>query len=226
MTVPRLLDHHRHDLEASGLSPETIAAAGIYSAPEPETREILGFGVGPGWVIPYPGTENGARPFCRVKPDTPPVWNGKPAKYLSPKGSRNRLYVPPILSGERVRDPGVPLYVTEGEKKALKAVQEGVYCVGLAGVDAWRTRADDGRSVPIADLDQITWRGRTVTIVFDSDLAWKPEVQRAEFALACELRSRGAVVQAVRIPQGPDGGKGPRKNNFPVFGLYCLGWIV
>ncbi len=65
----------------------------------------------------------------------------------------------------------------------------------------------NGKSQPIADLDLITWKGRTVYIVFDSDLATKPPVRDAEFKLARELRDRGARVYAVRLPGGPSGEK-------------------
>ena len=101
------------------------------------------------------------------------------------------------------------MWLTEGEKKSLKACQEGLPCIAVSGVWSWRTRQGqrDSASVPIADLDFITWRGRVVYIVFDSDIATKPEVRDAEIALAQELRHRGARVLAVRLPAGPGGEK-------------------
>ncbi|HEX9710121.1 MAG TPA: AAA family ATPase, partial [Candidatus Thermoplasmatota archaeon] len=104
-------------------------------------------------------------------------------------------------------DPRVPLWLTEGEKKALKGCQEGLCCVAVPGVWSWKTRDARDRSVPIADLDAIAWRGRIVFLVFDSDLATKPQVRLAEFALARELQHRGAIVKAVRLPAGSDGAK-------------------
>jgi hypothetical protein len=101
----------------------------------------------------------------------------------------------------------VPLWLTEGEKKALKACQEGLYCVAVPGVWSWKTRDARDHSVPIADLDAIVWRGRTVFLVFDSDLATKRQVRLAEFALARELQRRDATVKAVRLPGGPAGQK-------------------
>jgi hypothetical protein len=44
---------HREDLHRSGLDDEVIARAGIYSAPERQVRDILGYGAGAGMVIPY-----------------------------------------------------------------------------------------------------------------------------------------------------------------------------
>lgn len=206
MTTRPLQDHHLADLRASGLSEETIQASRCYSGQEPTVRELLGFGVGPGLVFEFPDTENDKGvPFVQVKPDTRPEWmNG--AKYISPKGSGCRVYVPPILPADRLKNPRVPLYVTEGAKKALKACQEGLACVALAGVDAWKDHRT-GKSAPISDLDRIPWKGRRVSVVYDSDFATKPAVRFAEFRLARELRERGAEVSVVRLPGGPNGEK-------------------
>jgi len=88
-----LTQSHRADLKKSGLSNDTILQSGCYSASEDETRDILGFYVGPGLVFPYPGvlTSDG-RPFCSVKPDQPPIINGKPAEYLVRKRKRHSAW--------------------------------------------------------------------------------------------------------------------------------------
>src|SRR5215831_376954 len=192
-----LWEKHKNDLYGSGLSPHTIQLSGCYSVAS--TKHILGFEEGPGLAIPYPDPTGGVEVFVRVKLDKPGT-DGK--RYRSPVGSKNRLYIPPNFEHDAIQDASVPLYLTEGEKKALKACQEGLVCLALAGVWCWKTQDAAGRSVPIPDLDRITWEGRTVTIVFDSDLAKKPNVQRAETALAEELARRGAKVFAVRLPQG------------------------
>lgn len=205
-----LTDAHFADLEKSGLTRATILAAGFYSAPEAETRAILGFGVGPGLILPYRPWRDGLDEFFRVKIDNPGPDDKN--KYRSPRGSGNRMYVPPILDKAILADSSKTLYVTEGEKKALKATQEGFPCIALAGVWSWRTRTktpDGERSVPIHDLDAIAWKGRTVHIVFDFDP--KPgtteKVRAAEAALATELTKRGAQVFAIRLPAGPNGTK-------------------
>ncbi len=96
-------------------------------------------------------------------------------------------------------DPSIPLYITEGVKKVLKAVQEGLPTIGVLGVWSWRGKVDD-RSVPIPDLDRIVWRGRQVFLVFDSDVAIKEQVRWAQFKLGQELRQRVAVPFAVPLP--------------------------
>lgn len=205
-----LAPHHLADLRSSGLSDATLATAGIRSASEEEARAKLRRRekVSPGIEFPYTAL-NGEPGFSRFKLDTPPVGkNGRPCKYLSPIGAPNRLYLAPTLPQEILKDVSRDLLVTEGEKKALKAIQEGFSCIGLAGVWCWRGKnPETGRSEPIPDLDQITWEGRAVFIVFDSDLAENEEVRRAEWYLVQELRRRGAVVRVVRLPEGPDGQK-------------------
>ena len=204
MTTARLLPHHLAELRRSGLSEETILRAGFFSAPEAQVREILGYGCGAGMVIPYYDLLNNGGPVLyRVRLDKPGP-DGK--RYRTPKGATNRFYIPPSLNPAKITDPAVPMYLTEGEKKALKAAQEGLVCVGLPGVWSWKTRTN-GKSHSIPDLDQIPWRNRTVTIVYDSDLAAKAPVQFAEFRLAQELTARGAKVYALRLPGGPQGEK-------------------
>jgi hypothetical protein len=128
-------------------------------------------------------------------------------RYRSPARQPNRLYIPPLLDRAILNDPHAPLWLTEGEKKALKACQEGLACLALPGVWSWWTRDHRDKSIPISDLGLIAWRGRTVYVVFDSDLTSKRPVRLAEWALARELQQRGARVLAIRLPGGSNGEK-------------------
>lgn len=197
----RVNNPHLEDLRRSGLSDETIIDSGVYSAHSEQIRELLGFGViGNGLVIPYLNVEDEA--YVRVKLDQP----GKGGKYRSRQGSKNRLYVPPILPPGVLDDATKTLWITEGEKKALKGCQEGIPCIAVSGVWSWRTKDGDS-SIPIPDLDTIEWNGRIVTIVFDSDTAKNKQVAKAEAELARELAQRGAIVHSVRLPDSGDGQK-------------------
>jgi hypothetical protein len=204
---PALTEPGLADLRRSGLTDATIAAAGLRSVSGAESAALLGMkDVGPGLAFPYPGaTISTGQGFARVKPDVPyPAGSERPAKYLSPcrrlNPEGNRLYVPATLPAGALLDTNLPLLVTEGEKKTLKANQEGYPTVGLAGVYAWLRRADDAESVPIGDLQRVAWEGRLVGIAFDSDAATNPNVLRAEKRLKRELRSRGAIVFVLRLP--------------------------
>lgn len=204
MTVPRILPHHAEELRASGLSDETIFRAALRSVTNEEATALVGFGRSGALAFPYRHTaKDGDQPFTRVKFDKPDV---KGKRYAQAKGSGNRLYIPPTLDPAVLQDSGVPLCITEGEKKCLKAVQEGLPCVSVSGVDSWRSRVN-GKSQPIGDLDLIAWKGRRVSLVYDSDLATNERVRWAEYDLARELARRGATVGAIRLPGGPNGEK-------------------
>jgi hypothetical protein len=231
----RLCPEHLADLRASGLTDETIAASGVYTVIGGDAiRSILGTHLsmrtankmGACLAFPYQDQRgnpmtfrnpNGAiRPFIRLKPLKPrddKKKSGKSIKYESPIGAPCLAYIPP---GTRsvLADPSVPLLITEGEKKSLAADQYGNRCIGLGGVWAWQVPRDknkDGKGVGdrelIQDLSAVAWSGRRVFIVFDSDLADKPDVQWAEFHLADQLQSRGACVRIVRLPAGAGGAK-------------------
>ena len=97
-------------------------AAGLRSASSREAKTILGFDPQSGGIlIPYWHPQTGAIRVFRFRPDNPPLVNGKPAKYLTPRGVSNLIYFPPGI-GERLKDCAEPLIVTEGEFKTLAAV--------------------------------------------------------------------------------------------------------
>ena len=230
-----LLPHHRTDLAKSGLRDETVAACGVYSETDPDrVNELLGgylsaktaralgpclafpfrdAGGNPLTWIPHDAKEGTApRPFVRLKPDKPRHRDGKPVKYESPLKSGNRLYLPPGV-GAALADAAQDLIIVEGEKKALAGTQDGFPTLGLSGVWNWAlkrpknlaTGRGTGPRKLIDDLDRIAWTGRTVTIVFDSDLADKPEVAWARWRLVEALLARGADVRAIDLPAGTGG---------------------
>jgi hypothetical protein len=203
------------------LSDEQVRRCGFYSASDPSAvAKLLGradheavAALGPCLCIPFFGPDGRPLGYVRCKPDHPRVLDGKTVKYESPVGQPNRAYLPPATRAV-LADPRVPFLVTEGEKKAAKADQDGFPCVGLVGVYGWqkkRTAGEDGRKTGprelIPDLAAVAWAGRRVYVAYDSDLADKPEVLLAEWRLAEALRAAGADVRAVRLPTGPGGVK-------------------
>ena len=142
----------------------------------------------PSLVFPYFGVD-GANGYCRVKPDVPRTSKGRPVKYESPKDRPNQVYLPP---GNRCRlnDGQEMLLITEGEKKSLALDQAGFVTVGLVGVWGWKV-ARQQRLLP--ELETLSWRGREVRIVFDSDIRHNTDVQNAETMLAAILRRSGGL---------------------------------
>lgn len=199
-----LLSHHLDELRASGLTDQTIVAAGIYSEASPAAlAEILHWSrpprrLPPAIVFPYFGPQ-GPLGYCRIKADNPRQSKDKLVKYESPRGLPNEIYLPPNTIGV-LNDAAVPLIITEGEKKALAADQHGHHCVGLVGVCGWNTPKQNTLCPP---LERVSWRGRDVFIAFDSDLRHNTIVQDAEIRLAAALVHRGANVKVLRLPDGP-----------------------
>jgi putative DNA primase/helicase len=117
----------------------------------------------------------------------------KQIKYLQPRKSGVRLYIPPAI--DKLSDVSVPLYITEGEKKALAACQKGLCCVGLGGI--WNWRNSEGL---IPDLANIPVQGRKILIVPDSDVNYKSQVLAAVTELYTELCKRQADVEVIQLP--------------------------
>lgn len=230
--MPTLLPQHLADLHASGLTDDTIAACGYFSESDPEAiGKLLNWkspakSLGPCLCIPFVNPANGKFvKYTRLKPDKPRKQKGrdKPNKYESPVGYSNYPYFPPAAlpaitgtgtgSGADASSLSpAPLFITEGEKKAARASQDGFPCIGLVGVYGFQKKkakgvAGDGPRMLLDDLAAITWSGRPVYIVYDSDAAQNSKVLMAEWHLAETLKAAGADVRAVRLPSAADGGK-------------------
>jgi len=187
-----LAENHLADLHNSGLSDTTIRAAGLCSAPAAATR-LLGFHDSPALVIPYTGHPG----YVRIKPDEPRTdANGRQIKYESLRGSVNHLYIPSRTRtrlygiGERVQS----VIITEGEKKALKADQEGFAVISVPGVWGWRSID------ALREIAAINWEDRQGVIAFDSDVTRKQDVKNAIAALVEHLKKLKAEVRIVLLP--------------------------
>jgi len=204
-----VLPHHRAELYASGLSDDTIRLADIHSVTDrEELARVLNWLRAPATrvpalVFPFFGVD-GPTGYSRVKLDYPRTQNGNVVKYESPKGRPNEVYFPPNTI-DSLSDPSIPLLITEGEKKALKADQDGFPCVGLVGVYGWK-EARAQRLLPA--MARIAWQGREVYIVFDSDRETNVQIREAETQLALLLQRCGANVKIVHLPPGPADGDG------------------
>jgi len=192
---------HYADLKRSGLSDDTITEAGFATVPPRAIRKRLGFDfpdLGSVYEIPYPGCEGFARFRCF------PADGKKVARYLQKKDTRNHLYIPAATS--TLSDTAATLYVTEGEKKALKACQEGLSCIALGGLWNWKDKDADGL---IPDFDKLSLIGRTVGLIPDNDWllpnvhGYKKNLLQAVDGLAYTLIDRGAKVHIVELPAGP-----------------------
>ena len=136
-----------------------------------------------GLVIPYFHPESNQVREYRLRRDHPDLeydfaGNLKVRqKYLSAPGRSNMLYLPPGVSQSLLREPALPIVLTEGEFKTLalwRAANHGTPSrprflpVGVSGVYNWRgtigkTVGPDGSRLDvkgaIPDLDWLVWAG-------------------------------------------------------------------
>jgi hypothetical protein len=228
----------KEDLQRSGLSEETIAAMRVreLTAEELSRRGVQGAAEADriAYLIPYFDLDGNVIPgHSRVRL-LPPILTpqGKEIKYLQAKGTGNHAYLPPVIPRSVWEDTSIPLYITEGEKKAAAGAQQGLATVGLGGVWSWRSRnlvipqtqvTTKGKVAQIRlspdeevsfveqvvpELKQLKLRERSVEIVFDSDYVEKESVQDAAFELSVWLQEQGAHdVKVVLLPHKPNPGK-------------------
>src|SRR5690606_12888038 len=97
--------------------------------------------------------------------------------------SRLCIDVPPPIR-HQLGDPSIPLWVTEGARKADAAVSAGLACIALLGVWGWRGKNAHGGKTALPCWDSIALNGRDIFVAFDSDVMVKESVQRALDRLA------------------------------------------
>jgi AAA domain-containing protein/uncharacterized protein DUF3854 len=197
--------YRRMLLEESGISAAVAMERGYYAATTEVELARLGFSKpqrrAPALVIPM-YSPNGELITHQIRPDAPRKNDkGKPIKYETPAGSPVHLDVHPSQT-ERVRDASVPLWITEGVKKADSLVSRGHCAVALQGVWCWQK---DG--VSLHEWEDVRLWGRPVCVIFDSDVMTNPKVQAALDGLVGFLRGRGARVRVAYLPDAPGGGK-------------------
>lgn len=191
--------HHRRQLlQESAIAPEVVMERG-YRTVQTEA-ELKGFGfssvqqLAPALLIPM-YSPAGEIATHQIKPDSPRKdKRGKAIKYETPKGSGICLDVHPSQI-ERLKDPTVPLWITEGVKKGDSLVSRGLCAVALLGVWCWKR--DD---IPLPEWEEIRLYGRSVVVAFDSDVMTNPKVQKALEGLVGYLKGRGAQVKVLYLP--------------------------
>lgn len=199
--------------DESVISDDVIQERGYRTVTDSRELAALGFAskqqLVPGLLMPgfAPDGSNG---FCTYKPDFPRQARNnkgeltdKAIKYEMPKGASMRLDVPPLCR-PMLAVPSIPVWLTEGVKKADSLASHGLCAVCLYGVWNFKGGNAFGGITVLADFDYIAWNGRDVRIVFDSDVMHKPEVRKALERLTEILQRKGAHVSAVYLPGGRD----------------------
>lgn len=206
-----MLPQHAALLSASAV-PVELARARQYRSVDTKARlQELGFAPQqrrvPGLLIPLHDKDGKCTGF-QYRPDNPrETAAGRVAKYESPKGQTNQIDVPPGV-GAHLDDPSVPLWITEGARKADAAAGLGIACVSLSGVTGWCGTGPKGGRTALPDWQDVALNGRRVVLAFDSDFETNVQVQNALHRLAAYLRSKHASVAVLMLPPGADGKTG------------------
>lgn len=181
---------HIADLNKSGLSERTIDELGIRTI---LPRDIDGHieyrneRVNSLLCFPYPLIEG----FCRDKVFPAIVDKyGHSIRYLQRSKSGSHLYIPPPTQSV-LNSPIIPLYFTEGEKKAAKACQERYHAIGLGGL--W--------NFPCPEENLINFNRRLIFLVPDSDTWKRIQLLWAVFSYGSYLEEIGAFVRVLKLPQ-------------------------
>lgn len=188
---------------------------GLSFVPTRELQDLFGTAIPPQVTatrLPYfdlDGTEligKDGEQFTRYRLDPPDgsrLPNGV-GKYRQKRGTGLAVYLPRMATlnwVEIAHNPEEPIWITEGEFKAIRVCQMGVPCVGLGGVDNWREKSGE----IAAPLNFFKWLNRSVYIVYDADKEsteenpYKPEVTAAAKRLAARLFEEGAQVYLLSI---------------------------
>jgi hypothetical protein len=183
----------------SGISTELIFERGYFTAADPEELRKLGFADYqlrvPALVVPMYGPE-GSLASHQIRPDNPRMNDeGKLVKYETPSNSGVVLDCHPS-NATRLKDPEMPLWITEGVRKGDSGASRGLVVVALQGVWCWQRS-----KTPLSEWNQIPLANRTVYLAFDADIVDKPPVRQALEALTDFLWDRKALVHVVPLEE-------------------------
>ena len=164
-TNGRLSDDHLAILAKSGITPEYAALRGYETITDCRRLAKLKIVKAardrvPGLLVPLLDIRGSTRGY-QYRPDQPRLREGKFVKYETPWKQANGLDIPPGV-GPMLADPTVPLWITEGAKKADCGALHGLCIVDLPGVWSFiHTNASGGKTA-IPDWYDIALNGRRV----------------------------------------------------------------
>jgi hypothetical protein len=204
-----LIERHRAEIvEGSGVS-EAIARLNFWTIEDPleadkllnrntKTRWKHSGHLVPAWAVTGvdPKTGESFGKGAQLKPDTSVEIDGKAQKYIGITGEPSEPLF--LDNGELdywktvLGDRMIPLFITEGAKKAACLLTLGHAAISLPGV--WNAQLK-GRLK--TSIKQFCGTGRTAYLCFDSDQVSNPKVQAALDQLGRLLSAKGCVVSVV-----------------------------
>jgi hypothetical protein len=185
---------------------EVAKARGYRSVKTKSELEELGFTKAqrrvPALLIPVSDVRGEIATY-QIRPDVPRInKRGKPVKYETPSDSKMVLDIPPNARPS-LGNPAIPLFITEGARKADSGISIEICCIDVLGVWNFRGSNELGGKVALPDWEYIALKERVAYLVFDSDVMMKEEVYKALIRLKAFLEYRGAQVRLIYLPTGP-----------------------
>ena len=180
------------DLERSGLTMQIAEMAGFY----PDSDKS--------YVISFPDSRNKGvmkslktgKPFYRRK-----ILTGNGPKYLSEKDSGQRAFILPEVYGFFTSHPSTRIYLTEGEKKALRASSTGgLPCIGLTGNYGFLDSSNESEKKLLPELEEFARTHDNWCVVWDSDGRTNPNFEKASKLFAKLLKQFGCKLYVVYLP--------------------------
>jgi hypothetical protein len=194
--IPMKQEHLIRLYEESGLQAETVLTAGVISSDRMLSKKLFGMSH-PGIGFPYYNL-SGALIGYRLKLEKPL----KDVKYLQKKGTNLHVFFH-RLDLLKIKNPEIPLVITEGEKKALALGQviKDQAVLSIPGCWNWKESGRDGLASIWKDLPL---QGRPVFFYPDSDFFFNPKVWKAGQAFVGALLKRGARVSLFPLGSGEE----------------------
>jgi len=194
-------------LAGSGITPDFAAARGYETITDTGRLAELKIAKDgrntPGLLVPMLRADGSTWGY-QYRPDNPRLRGGKIVKYETPWQQPNGLDIPPGVA-PMLGNPNVPLWITEGVKKADCGALHGLCIVGLSGVWNWLTTNSAGGKMVLPEWRDVALNGnRRVIMAFDGDLARKSSVQKAAHALSSYLATKGARIEWLWLPDTDD----------------------
>ena len=196
-------DFTRNDFKKSGISDLTLNEY-IQNGYLTSTPDF--------WKLKYPAMhENKPTEYYNLRYKNPVG-----SKYIKPKDVCSRLFRPLALSPNIISNRNEYVIITEGEKKAIKAVQEGFNCIALAGVWAWKQKpkenddnkdtddidTDNSSSDIIPDISSFDFTNKVIYLCYDNDMWIKPQVKQALYRFSAYLiAEKKAIVRIIKLPE-------------------------
>ena len=153
-----IFPQHAALLEASAIDPEVSRERGYVSVDTKTRLESGEFSKGqrsPRAAHPDPRHRRRIR-LHQYRPESPRIdTKGRGTQVRDTVAPPLCIDVPPRIRGQ-LADPDVPLWITEGSRKADAAVSAGLCCISLMGVDGWQSKG-----VALPDWKDIRLKDRT-----------------------------------------------------------------